>query len=83
MNSYSFLFSIPNFVPMDPDSTLRIWRAIQPFDFHTTYGNVVDTMVVRERSGDRIGVKARVLESAKIVVRRMGWRDHAIFEEVC
>ncbi len=68
-------------MPLDPDSILRIWRAIKPFEFHTTFGNVVDTMVVRERSGQRMSVKERLLESATIAVRRMGWREHGIFAE--
>jgi len=69
---------------LDPDAILRIWRAIKPFFFHTTYGNMVDIMVVRDEDGDRgsgggegrIGVKEKMLESAKIAVRRMGWGEH-------
>jgi hypothetical protein len=74
-------------MPLDPDAILRIWRAIKPFAFHTTYGNVVDSMVVRDgdESGEegRMGVKEKILESAKIAVRRMGWgeRGHAVLGE--
>jgi hypothetical protein len=78
VNSHPFPYTVPNFVPLDLDSILRIWRAIKPFDFHTTYGNMVDTMVVRERSGQRMTVKERVLESAKIAVKMIGWREHQI-----
>jgi hypothetical protein len=76
-------------MPLDPDAILRIWRAIKPFSFHTTYGNVVDSMVVRDGNGacgtdeGRMGVKEKILASAKIAVRRMGWGNygHAILEE--
>ena len=81
VNSYSFLYAIPNFVPLDPDSIMRICRAIKPYDFHTTWGNVVDTMVVREKEEHRMGVKERVLESAKIAIRRMGWSEHPLLLE--
>jgi hypothetical protein len=76
-------------MPLDPDAILRIWRAIKPFAFHTTYGMMVDSMVVRD--GDRgsgggegrMGVKEKILESAKIAVRRMEWgeRGHAVLVE--
>jgi hypothetical protein len=81
------MFSIPNWVPLDPDSILRIWKAMKLYDFHTTYGNVVDTMVVREGKevdgGQGMRLKERMLQSAKIAVRRMGWREHEmLLEEV-
>ncbi len=80
-NAYSFMFSIPNWVPLDPDSILKIWKAIKPYNFHTTYGNVVDTMVVRAKEGGDVRglvLKERILQSAKIAVRRMGWKDHGL-----
>lgn len=79
------MFAIPNWVPLDPDSILRIWKAIKPYNFHTTYGNVVDTMVVREKKEgggvEGLAVKERILQSAKIAVRRMGWKDHELLLE--
>jgi len=36
--SYQFLWSIPNFIPLSPNTVLQIWRALKPYDFKATYG---------------------------------------------
>jgi hypothetical protein len=36
--SYSFLWSIPNSIPLPPGDVLKIWRALKPYDFKATYG---------------------------------------------
>lgn len=38
MNSYAFMWSIPNMVPLAPHVILRIWKAIRPFEFTATHG---------------------------------------------
>lgn len=73
-------------LPLDADKILQIWKAIEPFEFGTTIGNVgaSGVMYIRER-GDMGGlsVKQQVLESAKMAVRRMGWKEHALLEMTC
>lgn len=79
--SYSFLWSIPNAIPLSPTQIMGIWRALKPYDFRTTYGVFAGSSIVREKPGQRMSLKTRVLESAKIAVRAMGYSEHGIFQE--
>ncbi|PYH84110.1 putative metallo-beta-lactamase domain protein [Aspergillus uvarum CBS 121591] len=74
--SFTFLWSYPNMIPLPPDEVLKIWKAIEHTDFDSTYG----AFVGMHTHGDS---KKRILESAKIFVRAMGYLDHAIHKEVC
>lgn len=82
--TYSFLWSIPNWIPLAPDEVFAIWKAIRGFEWEATYGAFVG-MDVRDQGGEVNGegrrCKERVLESMKIVVRAMGWREHALLVE--
>lgn len=78
--SYSFMWSIPNWIPLDPNKIMQIWRAIQPYDFRATFGVFKGANVV-EKPGQRMSLKGRVLESAKIQVKAMGWTDHTMLTE--
>lgn len=73
--SYSFMWSIPNMIPLNPDAIHQIWRAISPFEFETTHGLFVGWDVRGE------DVKARVLESMKIQIRAQGFEKHALLDE--
>lgn len=75
--SYTFMWSIPNAIPLAPDQILGIWKALKGFDIEATYGFVT----VRSKEGDRVSIPARILQSAKVCVRAMGWREHDIFGE--
>lgn len=69
---------------MHPDAVLKIWRAIKGLEFHTCFGAFKGQDVrTMESEGERGtgGVKGRLLESAKIYVKAMGWEDHAILTE--
>ena len=79
--SYSFLWSIPNAIPLSPDQILGIWRTLKRFDFQATYGVFAGVSNVKELDGQRMSLKQRVLESAKIAVRRMGLLKHEILQE--
>lgn len=78
--SYSFMWSIPNWIPLPPQKILQIWRAIKPYDFRATFGVFKGANVV-EKEGQRMSLKERVLESAKIQVRAMGWDGHEMLAE--
>lgn len=84
--SFTFFWSIPNRIPLHPDEILQIWKLVKDLDFHTCMGafkgqdvRTMDNETVRGTGG----VKGRLLESAKIYVRAMGWKEdqHAIFAE--
>jgi hypothetical protein len=81
--SYSFLWSIPNFVPLSADEILKIWRVLKGLEFRATYGVMAKTTNVFELAQEREfgGLKSRVLESAKVAVRRMGNHGHALLQE--
>lgn len=76
--SFGFMYSIPNMIPMSPDSILQIWQSLKTFDFQATYG--LDKTVIA-KDGQRMPLRERVLESAKIAVKSMGFTDHAILAE--
>ncbi|KAK7887360.1 hypothetical protein LTR67_009780 [Exophiala xenobiotica] len=79
--AYQFLWSIPNFIPLPPDTVMQIWKALAPFDFKATYGVFAKMANVFERPGQTLSLKGRVLQSAKIAVKAIGYSDHAIFAE--
>ncbi|KAI1613067.1 beta-lactamase-like protein [Exophiala viscosa] len=79
--SYQFLWSIPNYIPLPPDIVLQIWKALKPFEFKATYGVFAKVSNVFERPGETLGLRGRVLQSAKIAVKAMGYSDHSIFAE--
>ncbi|KAI9039921.1 putative metallo-beta-lactamase domain protein [Aspergillus affinis] len=74
--SFSFMWSIPNMIPLPPGEVHNIWKAIAHTDFDDTYGAFPGS----ETYGNS---RERVLESAKIIVKAMGYLDHAIHQEVC
>ena len=70
------MWSIPNFIPLPPAKIEAIWRAVEPWDFTTTYG------LVRNMDVHDPNLKKRVLESAKIQIRAEGYTEHSLLEEV-
>ncbi|GLA68817.1 hypothetical protein AtubIFM55763_007017 [Aspergillus tubingensis] len=74
--SYTFMWSYPNMIPLPPDDVHGIWKALKHTEFDRAYGAFMGMDTV----GD---CKKRVLDSAKIFVRAMGYLDHAIHEEEC
>ena len=84
--SFSFFWSIPNRIPLHPDEILKIWRLVRELDFHTCMGAFKGQDVrtlPNERERGTGGVKGRLLESCKIYIGAMGWKEgqHAIFAE--
>lgn len=81
MNSFSFMWSIPNQIPLSPDEIVEMWAVLKKHEFTSTHGAFVGTEVRDRGGGSATGVKQRVLESMQIQVRRMGWRDHIFCQE--
>jgi hypothetical protein len=74
-SSFSFMWSIPNMIPLSPDEIAGIWKSIKPFEFDVTHGAFWGADV---RHKD---VKKRILDSMQIQVRREGYAEHALLEE--
>lgn len=70
-NSFAFMWSIPNMIPLSPDDISQMWDVLGKHEFQSTHGAFMGQDIEDEK------VKGRVLESAQIQVRRMGWTDHA------
>jgi glyoxylase-like metal-dependent hydrolase (beta-lactamase superfamily II) len=81
VSTYAFLWSIPNAIPLSPEQILRIWRTLKKFEFVSTYGVFAKISNVKQSTEHRMTLKQRVLESAKITVRRTGYQEHALLEE--
>ncbi|GME22251.1 Beta-lactamase-like protein [Neofusicoccum parvum] len=75
--SYSFMWSIPNMIPLSPPEIHAMWKAVAPYEWESTHGAFVG-MDIR-----RPDCKRAVLESMKIQVNYEGHAGHAIFSEEC
>lgn len=74
-NSYSFMWSIPNMIPLSVDEIARMWMILKTYDFKSTHGLILGQDI------EDINVKKRVLESVQIQLRMMGVKEHPIFSE--
>ncbi|KAK9447999.1 beta-lactamase-like protein [Limtongia smithiae] len=72
--SFTFMYSYPNMVPLTPDAVLHIWNAVKNIDFDVVHGGWDGRDVWTN-------ARAKMLESAKIFVRSMGYTQHAMLEE--
>ncbi|KAI5247243.1 metallo-beta-lactamase family protein [Aureobasidium subglaciale] len=73
--SFSFMWSIPNMIPLPPDIIHEMWKAVKPYDFTATHG-LFPGWDIRDEN-----VKQSVLESMKIQVRNQGFSTHALLDE--
>jgi hypothetical protein len=81
MNSFSFMWSIPNMIPLSPEEIGGMWKVLRSYEFSSTHGAFVGTEVRDRGGGSKTLVKKRVLESMQIQVKQMGWVDHAFMKE--
>ncbi|CZR55231.1 related to metallo-beta-lactamase family protein [Phialocephala subalpina] len=81
MNSYSFMWSIPNMIPLSPEEIAGMWELLKGYEFESTHGAFVGTEVRDGGGGSGKRVKERVLDSMQIQVRYMGWKDHVFLKE--
>ncbi|KAI2622436.1 beta-lactamase-like protein [Hypoxylon sp. NC1633] len=80
MNSYSFMWSIPNMIPLAPDELDRMWRILKKHDFSSTHGAFLNADIVKTVPE----MKRRVLESMQIQIKYMGYgpqAGHALLKE--
>jgi hypothetical protein len=81
INTFAFMWSIPNMIPLSPEAISRMWNVLKNHEFESTHGAFVGTEVRDGSGGSSASVKQRVLESMKIQVKMMGWGDHAFLRE--
>ncbi|KAL7813596.1 beta-lactamase-like protein [Trichoderma aethiopicum] len=75
LNSFSFMWSIPNYIPLSADEIHRMWGILKAYEFRSTHGLMVGMDIEDDK------VKARVLDSMKIQARAMGNGTHALLDE--
>ncbi|ORY68600.1 metallo-beta-lactamase family protein [Pseudomassariella vexata] len=77
MNSFSFMWSIPNFIPLAPDELERMWAIIKKYEFRSTHGAFLKTDIVKTEAE----MKQRVLDSMQIQIKYMGYGNHSMLKE--
>ncbi|RFU28375.1 hypothetical protein B7463_g7979, partial [Scytalidium lignicola] len=80
LNSFVFMWSIPNMIPLPPEEIQRMWDILRKYEFQSTHGAFVGTDVSDRTKGAQNTVKERVLESMKIQIRAMGWKDDVLLK---
>lgn len=75
VNTFSFLWSIPNMIPLSPDEIVRMWSILRHYDFRSAHGLRPGWEIEDEK------IKARVLESMQIQIRAMGYGEHPFLRE--
>ncbi|KAH6692703.1 metallo-beta-lactamase superfamily protein [Plectosphaerella plurivora] len=73
-NSFAFMWSYPNMIPLTPEAVHGIWKAMAPFEFDDAHGAFFGRVV----RGD---ARKRLLESAQMIVEKTGYTDHAVHKE--
>lgn len=75
INTFTFMWSIPNMIPLPPDELAAMWKVLEKHEFRSTHGAFMGHDIE-----DRDGIKKRVLESMQIQVKAMGWPDHELIK---
>ncbi|KAH7305977.1 metallo-beta-lactamase family protein [Stachybotrys elegans] len=75
LNSFSFMWSIPNMIPLSASELARMWEILKAYEFRSTHGAFVGMDI------EDAGVKGRVLDSMKIQASYMGYTSHALLNE--
>ncbi|KAI0595575.1 beta-lactamase-like protein [Biscogniauxia sp. FL1348] len=78
MNSYAFMWSIPNMIPLPPAELARMWRILRRHRFRSTHGAFLGLDIVGASEQE---MHRRVLESMQIQIRHSGHEDHALLKE--
>ncbi|KAI6357538.1 hypothetical protein MCOR25_007630 [Pyricularia grisea] len=76
LNTFAFMWSGPNSIPLSADDITRIWEVLKRYDFKSTHGAFLG-----EDIEDAAGIKRRVLESIQIQIKRMGWTYNPLLTE--
>lgn len=74
MNTYAFMWSIPNMIPLSPSELSQMWKVLCGHEFKSTHGAFMGQDI------EDTEIKSRVLASMQIQIRRMGWTEHSLFQ---
>lgn len=77
MNSYAFMWSIPNMIPLPPGELERMWAILSRHQFKSTHGAFLSTDVVGR---DEAEMRQRVLDSMQIQIRGMGHPENSMLK---
>jgi hypothetical protein len=69
-NTFAFMWSIPNMIPLNAEEVVRMWDILKNYDFTSTHGAFVGQDIEDEQ------IKARVLQSMQIQAKAMGYGEH-------
>ncbi|KAL2023621.1 hypothetical protein VTK56DRAFT_1778 [Thermocarpiscus australiensis] len=75
VNTFSFMWSIPNMIPLSADEIVRMWSILRHYDFRSAHGLILGFDIEDDN------LKARVLESMQIQIRAMGYWEHPFLKE--
>lgn len=75
LNTFCFMFSYPNSIPLGPDELARMWGILKGYEFRAVHGGFVGMDL------DDDDMKTRVLESMMIQTIHMGWLNHKLLAE--
>ncbi|CAK7206556.1 hypothetical protein SEUCBS139899_009352 [Sporothrix eucalyptigena] len=67
MNSFAFMWSIPNMIPLSGEEVFKMWSILKHHDFASTHGAFIGTDIVAP------DIKQRVLDSMQIQTKFAGW----------
>ncbi|XWX02409.1 hypothetical protein V2A60_010446 [Cordyceps javanica] len=76
LNTFTFMWSYPNMIPLGPDELERMWAVIRLYSFAAAHGSFIG------RDLEDVRVKARLLESMQLQVRAMGHTAHSLLQEI-
>ena len=76
MNSFAFMWSIPNMIPLSGEEVFAMWDVLKHHEFTSTHGAFVGTDITAP------DLKQRVLESMKIQTKFGGWVKQDAWEGV-
>ncbi|ETS82022.1 hypothetical protein PFICI_07024 [Pestalotiopsis fici W106-1] len=78
LNSYSFMWSIPNMIPLAPDEIERMWSVLKKHGYISTHGAFVGMDIIGK---DTAEMRKRILDSMHIQIRYMGYGNHTLLAE--
>ncbi|KAI1324620.1 beta-lactamase-like protein [Xylariaceae sp. FL0255] len=78
MNTFVFMWSIPNMIPLPPDVIVAMWDILKKYEFESTHGAFLGMDVIGKTTGE---MKHRVLESMQIQIRASGHTAHPLLAE--
>ncbi|KAI0466213.1 beta-lactamase-like protein [Xylaria cf. heliscus] len=77
MNSYSFMWSYPNMIPLAPDALQHMWAILKNYEFGSTHGAFPGMDIVKTPEE----MRRRVLESMQIQIKHSGHGGHTMLKE--